>query len=153
MAPSWLELLLVTQFFSTCTNHLHSSRNECNLFCIDCEEQPIAFCYYCRICHHSTHRVIQVRRSSYHNVVRVSELEDILDISTVQTYVINGAKVLFLNERPQLRGVSVGKAMSSSPHKCETCSRALIDEFRFCSLGCNVSCYACFVYPFSKSFL
>ncbi|TVU33832.1 hypothetical protein EJB05_15643, partial [Eragrostis curvula] len=116
MAPSWLELLLVTQFFSTCTNHLRSSRNECNLFCIDCEEQLVAFCYYCKSRHHSTHRVIQIRRSSYHDVVRASEVEDILDISNVQTYVINGAKVVFLNERPQVRGcgASVGKALSSS---------------------------------------
>ncbi|TVU10887.1 hypothetical protein EJB05_44441 [Eragrostis curvula] len=140
MAPSWLELLLVTQFFSTCPNHLRSSRNECNLFCTDCEEQTVAFCYYCKSRHHSTHRVIQIRRSSYHDVVRVSEVEDILDISNVQTYVINGAKVVFLNERPQVRGcgASIGKTLSSSSHKCETCWRALLDEFRFCSLDCNL---------------
>ncbi|KAL6615433.1 hypothetical protein ACP70R_037703 [Stipagrostis hirtigluma subsp. patula] len=140
VAPSWLELLLATQFFSTCTNHLLSSRNECNLFCIQCEAPPAAFCYYCRSRHHSDHRVIQIRRSSYHDVVRVSEVEDILDISDVQTYVINSARVVFLNERPQPRGcgVSVCKALSSSSHYCETCGRALLDAFRFCSLGCNL---------------
>jgi hypothetical protein len=73
-------------------------------------------------------------------VVRVAELHDILDISDVQTYVINSATVVFLNERPQQRGcgVSVVKAQSSS-YNCESCNRALLDAFRFCSLGCSVS--------------
>lgn len=59
--PSWLELLLATQFFTTCANHLLASRNECNLFCTQCETKPAAFCNYCRSSDHSTHRVIQVR--------------------------------------------------------------------------------------------
>ena len=82
----------------------------------------------------------QIRRSSYHDVVRVAELHDILDISDVQTYVINSATVVFLNERPQQRGcgVSAVKASSSS-YNCECCNRVLLDAFRFCSLGCSVS--------------
>lgn len=81
----------------------------------------------------------QIRRSSYHDVVKVSELEDILDISDVQTYVINSARVVFLNERPQQR---TSGPLSSSLYNCQTCSRALLNKFRFCSLGCNVSSYA-----------
>ncbi|RCV25396.1 hypothetical protein SETIT_5G163100v2 [Setaria italica] len=138
--PSWLELLLATQFFTTCASHPLATRNECNLFCIQCEVSPAAFCYYCRSCDHSTHRVIQIRRSSYHNVVRVSEIEDILDISDVQTYIINSARVVFLNERPQQRGcgVSLCKAPTLSAHNCETCGRGLLDAFHFCSLGCHL---------------
>ncbi|KXG23189.1 uncharacterized protein LOC110429887 [Sorghum bicolor] len=138
--PSWLELLLAAQFFTTCANHLLVSRNECNLFCTQCEATPTALCNHCRSSDHSTHHVIQIRRSSYHDVVRVSEIEDILDISDVQTYVINSARVVFLNERPQLRasGVPICKAPSSSTHSCETCNRALLGAFRFCSLGCNL---------------
>ena len=83
--------------------------------------------------------VFQIRRSSYHDVVRVSEIEDILDISDVQTYIINSARVVFLNERPQQRNCGVTKTTSSSTHNCEICGRALLDAFRFCSLGCNVS--------------
>ncbi|WVZ69930.1 hypothetical protein U9M48_018644 [Paspalum notatum var. saurae] len=140
MVPSWLELLLATQFFTTCSNHPLATRNECNLFCTECEELPAAFCYYCRSCDHSSHRVIQIRRSSYHDVVRVSEIEDILDICDVQTYIINSAKVVFLNERPKHHscGVSIPKSLSSSGHSCETCGRALLDAFRFCSIGCNL---------------
>ncbi|VAI75010.1 unnamed protein product [Triticum turgidum subsp. durum] len=139
--PGWLEALLGTRFFLACAAHPGSPRNECNMFCIDCRATPAAFCYYCRSHRHASHRVIQkqIRRSSYHDVVRVTEVEDVLDIAGVQTYVINSARVLFLNERPQPRGAgaAAGKA-AASPYNCEICGRALLDPFRFCSLGCKL---------------
>uniref|UniRef100_A0A0D3H376 B box-type domain-containing protein n=4 Tax=Oryza TaxID=4527 RepID=A0A0D3H376_9ORYZ len=137
--PEWLETLLSTRFFLACGAHPASPRNECNMFCLDCPSPSPPFCYYCRSHRHQSHRVIQIRRSSYHDVVRVTEVEDVLDISGVQTYVINSAKVLFLNERPQPRGAgaAAGKA-AASPYNCQICARALLDPFRFCSLGCKL---------------
>ncbi|KAI4334312.1 hypothetical protein L6164_019023 [Bauhinia variegata] len=133
LLPAWLERLLSTTFFSICQQHASAPRNECNMYCLDCKDH--AFCFYCRSSWHKDHQVIQIRRSSYHDVVRVSEIQKVLDISGVQTYVINSARVLFLNERPQPKNSATAK---TSSHLCEICARSLLDPFRFCSLGCKL---------------
>ncbi|KAK1287639.1 hypothetical protein QJS10_CPB19g01406 [Acorus calamus] len=131
--PPWLTPLLSTQFFIPCKYHNSiSSKSECNMYCLDCTNGPL--CSSCLIQHHPDHHAIQIRRSSYHDVIRVSDVQKVLDISGVQTYVINGWRVVFLNKRPQPPRLGRGAV-----NACVCCGRSLIDGFAFCSLGCKLA--------------
>ncbi|GBG70599.1 hypothetical protein CBR_g6725 [Chara braunii] len=130
LGPSWLKSLLSASFFAHCSRHAGGHKSECNMFCIDCEDG--ALCSYCTSTH-SGHRILQIRRSSYHDVVRVADIQKLLDVSQIQVYVINSARIVFLNGRPQ------SKPAKGSAYVCRTCHRSLLDSSRYCSLGCKLT--------------
>ncbi|KAJ4720926.1 PLATZ transcription factor family protein [Melia azedarach] len=110
--PRWLRPLLKTSFFVQCKLHADAHKSECNMYCLDCMNG--ALCSLC-LSFHKDHRAIQ----------------KYMDITGVQTYIINSARIVFLNERPQPRP---GKGVTNT---CLVCERSLLDSFTFCSLGCK----------------
>lgn len=130
--PQWLHNMLRTQFFSPCQVHREHKKNEATYFCADCCVSSTALCSHC-LSHHAGHRVIQIRRYVYCDVVRACDMSTHLDVSGVQTYIINQAKVMFLNQRPQSKMGRPG-----APDACQTCARTLRDGCSYCSLACKV---------------
>ncbi|KAG6543378.1 hypothetical protein Mapa_015292 [Marchantia paleacea] len=129
--PAWLEALLNEKFFIACVKHAALKKNERNIFCVDCSD---SICQHC-LPAHRTHRLLQIRRYVYHDVIRLQDIQKLVDCAQVQTYIINSARVVFLNRRPQPRP---SKGLGNA---CETCVRSLQDSYRYCSVACKVDSY------------
>lgn len=126
--PQWLVALLTEKFFNACIIHEDAKKNEKNVFCLDCCE---GVCPHC-LTPHRSHRLLQIRRYVYHDVLRLGDANKLLDCGFVQSYTTNSAKVIFLNQRPQTR------ASRGSGSCCIICDRGLQDPFLFCSVSCKV---------------
>ncbi|KAK8697393.1 hypothetical protein V6N13_113544 [Hibiscus sabdariffa] len=126
--PAWLDGLYAQKFFVGCCYHETAKKNEKNVYCLDC---CISICPHC-IPSHRLHRLLQVRRYVYHDVVRLEDLQKLIDCSNVQAYTINSAKVVFIKKRPQSR------QFKGAGNYCTSCDRSLQDPFIHCSLGCKV---------------
>ncbi|XP_049347415.1 protein RGF1 INDUCIBLE TRANSCRIPTION FACTOR 1-like [Solanum verrucosum] len=125
--PSWLKALYVEKFFVPCSIHESAKKNEKNVCCLDCN---ISICPHC-VTSHRVHRLLQIRRYVYHEVVRLEDIENLIDCSNIQAYTINNAKVVFIKKRPQNRQFKGG-------NYCTSCDRSLQEPFIHCSLGCKV---------------
>ncbi|XP_073313789.1 protein RGF1 INDUCIBLE TRANSCRIPTION FACTOR 1-like isoform X1 [Primulina huaijiensis] len=126
--PRWLLALLREKFFNGCIIHEDSKKNEKNVFCLDCCE---GICSHCFV-HHPSHRLFQIRRYVYHNVIRLGDADKLMDCAQVQSYTTNNSKVVFLRERAQSRPGRGGGNL------CISCDRNLQDSFLFCSLSCKL---------------
>ncbi|RVW21381.1 hypothetical protein CK203_104837 [Vitis vinifera] len=80
MNSSWIFFLLSEKFFSPCHLHPHARKNEKNIFCLDC---CLTLCPHCLPLHDS-HRLLQVRRYVYNDVVRLDDMEKLFDCRFVQ---------------------------------------------------------------------
>ncbi|KAM0942712.1 putative transcription repressor PLATZ family [Dioscorea sansibarensis] len=126
--PAWLEALNTQKFFVGCSIHENGKKNEKNICCLDCCN---SICPHC-LPSHRHHRLLQVRRYVYHDVVRLEDLEKLIDCSNVQCYTINSSKVVFIKKRPQSRH------FKGSANICTSCDRCLQEPYIHCSLGCKV---------------
>ncbi|KAF3961682.1 hypothetical protein ACB098_11G110500 [Castanea mollissima] len=126
--PRWLEVLLTEKFYNACIIHEEAKKNEKNVYCLDC---CISLCPHCLSPHHS-HRLLQIRRYVYHDVIRLDDAAKLIDCTSVQSYTTNSAKVVFLHHRPQTRN------FRGSGNFCSTCDRSLQEPYLFCSLSCKI---------------
>ncbi|KAL9315592.1 hypothetical protein ACSQ67_016593 [Phaseolus vulgaris] len=128
-APRWLQVLLTEKFYNACIIHEEAKKNEKNVYCLDC---CISLCPHC-LSPHRSHRLLQIRRYVYHDVIRLDDAAKLIDCTSVQSYTTNSAKVVFLNQRPQTRN------FRGSGNFCSTCDRSLQDPYHFCSLSCKIN--------------
>uniref|UniRef100_A0A0D9VCR5 B box-type domain-containing protein n=1 Tax=Leersia perrieri TaxID=77586 RepID=A0A0D9VCR5_9ORYZ len=128
MRPGWVGALVEESFFVPCPLHEAAKKNEKNIFCLSC---CASICPHCSPSHHH-HPLLQVRRYVYNDVVRLDDLDKLVDCSYVQPYTINSAKVVFLKPRPQSR------PFKGSGNVCLTCDRVLQEPHHFCSLSCKL---------------
>ncbi|KAH7421092.1 hypothetical protein KP509_13G040100 [Ceratopteris richardii] len=127
----WIQALLRESYFGPCDIHGSARKNERNVFCAHC---CLAICQHCTPLH-AKHPLLQVRRYVYHDVIRLSDIERWVNCEHVQAYIVNSAKVVFLNQRPH------SKPAKGIVNACETCDRILQDGWRFCSLACKLDAY------------
>ncbi|GMH21058.1 hypothetical protein Nepgr_022900 [Nepenthes gracilis] len=78
--PAWLQGLMGETFFTGCEVHLNRRKNEKNIFCLAC---CLSFCNHC-LPSHRPHPLLQVRRYVYHDVVRLDDLQKLIDCAYVQ---------------------------------------------------------------------
>ncbi|RXH86785.1 hypothetical protein C1H46_043809 [Malus baccata] len=78
--PAWLERLMAETFFGGCGVHHSRRKNEKNVFCLHC---CLSICPHC-LSSHRLHPLLQVRRYVYHDVVRLGDLEKLIDCSYTQ---------------------------------------------------------------------
>ncbi|GFP97909.1 hypothetical protein PHJA_001935000 [Phtheirospermum japonicum] len=126
--PEWLSALLTEKFFNACIAHEGFRKNDKNVFCLDCCEGICPHCF----AHHRSHRLLQIRRYVYNDVIRLVDADKLMDCAHVQSYTNNSAKVVFLKQRPQTRAPKI------SGNLCVTCDRSLQESSLYCSVYCKL---------------
>jgi len=148
---AWIPDMIAAPFFAPCATHATGAKGEMlTLFSL---RDRCSLCPVCAV-ERKVEHTVQVRRSSYHNVVRVQDVCKLIDVTGIQTYIINSARVVFLNERPHPRGGGSNTKGSGENKKrdnsraqtgilghsdCSHCHRILqSDNNSYCSISCKV---------------
>lgn len=124
----WADRLCRTTFRCPCKAHANKD-NECVFFCLDAPKAP-ALCASC-VPWVSHLRCLKVRRYVYRDVVRRDDVAQHLDVSGVQSYTSNSARVHFINP--------VRKRWDSvCANACRTCRKSLPQGLEHCSIWCKL---------------
>ncbi|KAK8931214.1 hypothetical protein KSP39_PZI016765 [Platanthera zijinensis] len=136
-SSSWLHSLLSTNFFGSCSKHHGIKKKiEVNIYCVDCRSPMCSLCVSSISCQHQYHRLLQIRRYIYQNVIRLRDMQKLIDCAKVQSYTVNGAKVVLLNPRIQSRPT---KFVITGATFCKFCRRTVAEHSGYCSIFCKVS--------------
>ncbi|PIN15467.1 hypothetical protein CDL12_11881 [Handroanthus impetiginosus] len=131
--PTWLGYFLEKKFFQKCPIH-DLQKNECNRYCITCDE-PL--CKYCiKDGHHNDHKILTIYRHVYQDVVRLDDMENHMNCDKIQPYKCNKKWVVSLNPLPHKGSWS----RIEGDGACKFCKRNLTNPQtnRFCSIACKV---------------
>jgi hypothetical protein len=158
--PAWLEALNTQKFFIACSFHEHAKKNEKNICCLDC---CTSICPHC-VAAHRVHRLLQVRRYVYHDVVRLEDLEKLIDCSSVQVHqicIVHACKFdscarvnmyaalqfcIYMVQSYTINSSKVvflkkrpqNRQFKGSGNICTSCDRSLQEPYFHCSLDCKV---------------
>lgn len=143
--------LVEARFYNSCYKHEKAE----TLFCINCLSHP--FCENCVAdSKHWDHHHLQVRviyiyiffvlfelingfvffsrkvfKASRKEVVRVKDVENLLNISNIQPFIINNRRVIYIKARE-----------TKGDPSCNICGgRKLEDKHEFCSIECQASVF------------
>ncbi|KAG2641684.1 hypothetical protein PVAP13_2KG236600 [Panicum virgatum] len=130
--------LLCSEFGHPCAVHYDLRKNMCVYFCLDCQGlNEEAICFHCHV-DNTSHRILQVRKASLSEVLRVVDLPGVIDITGIQIYSINGIRVIHLIKRSCVAYSPLGLKRRPQRFACVVCNRGLKDAVRFCSVQCKV---------------
>ncbi|CAN6324986.1 unnamed protein product [Urochloa humidicola] len=129
--PEWFNVLLHTNFWELCAEHANENRAEKCMFCLYCYNVSCPHCTH----NEPGHRLLKIRRYVYRSVVLGKDMQDLnIDVSRIQSYIINGQKVVHL--RPMNRS-KLFRPQAGTP-RCLTCDCWLRTYPNlFCSLTCE----------------
>ncbi|KAK9996032.1 hypothetical protein SO802_020718 [Lithocarpus litseifolius] len=132
--PPWLKPMLGESFYKKCKLHSICPKFGCNRYCLDCMDG--ALCPDSIDYDHQGHRVLHIRKSAKHDVIKASDIQEYLDLTGIQSGTINRGKVVFLRKHTTRKAKFI-VSEADYTNKCEACWCNLQEPFCFCSLSCR----------------
>lgn len=140
--PPWVHhMVAINNYHQQCNVH-EGSHTTCQFFCITCLSDE-ALCIRC--CKdqnntHDGHDILQLRRSSRMTVIKVTDIEDIVDIGAIQNVMCNQSHVVYVKK---FESINIWK--NTAYKLCRVCRHKLerrhVNDPLFCSIQCMLEYY------------